>query len=377
MRLIEKRSGRILGLLTGILLMSAVVATAAEAPPSFDGLILFGDSLSDAGNVWSLTLGVFPSSPPHYEGRFSNGPVWIERFGVRAGLDGAAAAADGGSNFAHGGAETGGGTVYLVIPNVGTQIDRYLDDNIPDADDLFVVWGGGNDMLGGQTDPADPVANLADHVATLAAQGARSFLVPNLPLLGQAPRYVGGGSEAAMDVLTSQYNALLAQRMDALAGELDVTILQFDVAATFSDILADPAAFGLTNVTDMAYDEDSGSVVPNAEEYLFWDEIHPTATAHRLLGDAAFASVYQPAGPGDANCDGRIDDDDLSMLLAHWPSGGCWFLGDFDASEGVDDSDLSLLAANWSAREGSVGIPEPAMSCVLVAGAVLLFRRRR
>ena len=342
-----KRSVQTVGSVTAVILMLAAAAACAEAPPSFSRTVIFGDSLSDTGNVWSLTLGLAPASPPHYAGRFSDGPVWIERFAMRAGLDGTAAYAGGGSNFAHGGAKTGGGTVYLVVPNVGPQIDEYLAGNTPGADELFVVWAGGNDMLGGQTDPAVPVANLAGHVSMLAAQGARSFLVPNLPPLGQVPRYAGGGNEAPMDALTTQYNALLAQRMDALAAELDVAIVQFDVATTFSKMLADPAAFGLANVTDPAYDEDAGTVVPNPREYLFWDTIHPSATGHRMLGDAAFEAVYQPAGPGDANCDGRIDDNDLSLLLAHWSAGG-----------------------------GSISIPEPTTLTLIALAALGLPRRK-
>ncbi len=41
-------------------------------------LLVFGDSLSDNGNYFALTGGQYPPSPPYYQGRFSNGPVWPE-----------------------------------------------------------------------------------------------------------------------------------------------------------------------------------------------------------------------------------------------------------------------------------------------------------
>ena len=45
---------------------------------SFTDLLVFGDSLSETGNVQVGSEGVFPASPPYFEGRWSNGPVWVE-----------------------------------------------------------------------------------------------------------------------------------------------------------------------------------------------------------------------------------------------------------------------------------------------------------
>ena len=41
-------------------------------------LYVFGDSLSDTGNLFALTFGIEPPSPPYFDGRFSDGPVWVE-----------------------------------------------------------------------------------------------------------------------------------------------------------------------------------------------------------------------------------------------------------------------------------------------------------
>ena len=138
-----------------------------------------------------------------------------------------------------------------------------------------------------------PVANLADHVATLAAAGADEFLVPNLPPLGQTPAHYGSGSETAMDNLTIEFNDELSAELDALETTLDVTIHRLDVFALFERVLADPAAFGFTNVTDEAYN--GGSPVPNPDEYLFWDPIHPSAAGHAWLGQLAVRAVPEPS----------------------------------------------------------------------------------
>jgi hypothetical protein len=86
------------------------------------------------------------------------------------------------------------------------------------------------------------------------------------------------------------------------------------------------------------------------------------------------------SGPGDANLDGIVDDDDLSLLLANWTGvggeGKTWAQGDFTGNGAVSDSDLSLLLANWTGRAPVAAIPEPA-GLSLLAVATLILRTRR
>ncbi len=46
--------------------------------PEINQLYVFGDSLSDVGNVFRATGRQYPASPPYFQGRFANGPVWVE-----------------------------------------------------------------------------------------------------------------------------------------------------------------------------------------------------------------------------------------------------------------------------------------------------------
>ncbi|HDV5785644.1 TPA: hypothetical protein RJD83_002616 [Legionella pneumophila] len=41
-------------------------------------IVVFGDGLSDNGNLYAYTNHRRPASPAYYNGRFSNGPVWVE-----------------------------------------------------------------------------------------------------------------------------------------------------------------------------------------------------------------------------------------------------------------------------------------------------------
>lgn len=265
-------------------------AAAASAEP-FSQLVVFGDSLSDTGNVSQITSGLIPESPPYFDGRFSNGPVWVEELSSQLDLPAAGPSLAGGTNCAFGGAKTGGGFTSLIVPNLGRQITAYLGGHTLSAEELIVVWGGANDLLNDlQADPSLPVSNLADHITTLAGAGGESFLVPNLPPLGKTPRYRGGSDELLLDALSSQFNGLLAARLDDLETSLEIEVFRFDVFDLMQQIMDDPASFGFSNVTQPALDPQAGPR-PNADEYLFWDDLHPTTTAHQIFGDRAAALV--------------------------------------------------------------------------------------
>ena len=90
--------------------------------------------------------------------------------------------------------------------------------------------------------------------------------------------------------------------------------------------------------------------------------------------------VDLPAGPdcspGDADNDGDVDDDDLSLLLANWGSetAGCT-KGEFSGVPPVNDDDLSLLLANWTGA--TTAVPEPMTIGLVGLGSLALLRRRK
>ncbi len=61
----------------------------------------------------------------------------------------------------------------------------------------------------------------------------------------------------------------------------------------FKNVIDQPEQYGLTNVTDQCFSATAISVFlcNNPDEYLFWDNLHPTTKAHKLIADAAYATI--------------------------------------------------------------------------------------
>jgi len=84
---------RTLAMLTVRANLSVVLAlgwiAALELPASaqrYSQLVVFGDSLSDTGNLFALSGGLFPPPSDYYRGRYSNGILWVEHLAPKLGL---------------------------------------------------------------------------------------------------------------------------------------------------------------------------------------------------------------------------------------------------------------------------------------------------
>ena len=186
------------------------------------GIVSFGDSLSDVGNDYLASGGTQPApSADYYQGRFTNGGNWLDYLAHDLGVAGPVASLAGGSDYAFGGASTGSGTTTYApgqaVPNVGTQIAMYLSAHTPTSGELFTIWAGANNLLiGNQTNPMVPAQDIANEITTLANAGAKQFLVPNLPLLGEIPASSGltAAQQQALNAWSVGFNQTIAGRGD-------------------------------------------------------------------------------------------------------------------------------------------------------------------
>ena len=275
--------------------------TMQSAGVSADGtlrLIVFGDSLSDSGNIPA-------PSPPYFAGRWSNGPTYADRLafglGIGAGLVPSAA---GGTNYARAGAR------IIGTNGVGEQVVSYLQDARWRADRraLYVVFIGGNDLRDGLltafSDPAfDPAAFVDRRLAALgvtltglSAFGARNIVVLGLPDLSGLPGLPPQARPVA-SFMSARFNAgvqRIVRFLDRLPGRAAFVNVSTFFQGLVADALAGGPQFGITNVTDTCLTIVNGMPVAqcaNPDQYLFWDPIHPTRRAHDLLAEFVLDSL--------------------------------------------------------------------------------------
>ena len=314
------------------LFLALLLLAARVGATPFSDIFVFGDSLSDQGNVSALTGGAIPG-PDYYAGRFSNGPLYVDYLADYYGIPVSPApiiptpwAPGNGNNFAYAGARTNYHRSGYPL-GLDSQVAAYLagTGNSADADALYIVFAGANDIqdaIGVQNDDpaqvaaamADPDAakaharaaadNLAAAVTLLRDADARHILVPNAPDWGLVPAVtviqdanpatLAGFSDFATEV-SRAFNAELAVQL-ALLDTPELDLISFDLFGLLNDLVADPAAAGLTNVRDACY-QGSGLVCSDPQDYLFWDRIHPTTGVHRQFAQALAAAIPEPGMP--------------------------------------------------------------------------------
>ena len=323
----------------------------------FDKLVVFGDSLSDSGNLYKYTnslhhvihkVPVIPSAP-YYEGMFSNGPVWDEDLAGLMGLD--IHNKKQFRNIAFGGSwiEPYKDSKQLFPYDLSEEVGIYLNTSFLDlhkADHLYLVWDGGNDYLNGRDDvdasTTNAVNTLKDQIARLIRHGAEYVLVPNLPDLGITPRakQLGPSYVTNLTDLSRSHNEKLAVAIKQLQQEFpNAHIISFDVWSHFKNITNDPQKYGLKNATtpcfaggytnavnpvdpQLAADLNLAKIDLNnnaslqvaannsallaimgnnlntlvcqdPNDYLYWDEVHPTAAAHKIIAQKIFDALKE------------------------------------------------------------------------------------
>jgi phospholipase/lecithinase/hemolysin len=296
----------------------------AQSLPAFTQVIVFGDSLSDDGNIKHRLedqyLISYPGGDFNYsDGRFTNSSdtdpasdmyagTWHEQLARDfIGLSAPTNSLDGGTDYAFGGATTEdgtrevtvfdnpipfiGGNTTVTIDNLGQQVDDYLAANTVDPAALYIVWGGGNDLF--DDDSSDNVTATAERVAglveRLAEAGAVYILVPNVPPLGLVPNYkddpdTATALNAASADYRDQFNTQLDVAVSTLAAEgITITLYRLDVYGLFYRLAANLEDYGFVNISDPAQGADV-----DPDQYLFWDDIHPTTAGHFQIANAAF-----------------------------------------------------------------------------------------
>lgn len=305
-----------IGALGLCLALHAGAAGADGLSDKFSSFWVLGDSFSDTGLTSAFSGGTHPASPPYFDGRFSNGPVWadyiIDEF--NAGRTNSPAAV----SFAFSGAtavtngddipdlDVQSGFLFETLAGISTSPEAELLDN-----PLFAIWFGANDVFAAVSDVAAGKADSAD--AKLAAEnaagaigaqlsvaigaGLTDLLLFNLPDMGAIPAYnlLDPDHKELASLATGAFNAALADVAAAVAAA-GVNVTLIDMYAQFEALKDDPAAFGVSDVTlpclfrseEQAAEFGEALLCSDEEaaERAFFDIVHPSATIHAGIAEA-------------------------------------------------------------------------------------------
>jgi phospholipase/lecithinase/hemolysin len=317
-----------------VLLVALLTPSASLAGP-VSNVFVFGDSLSDTGNVAEFLRHNAPN-PPSFHDSFTNGPVAVEglaeHFGLRADpslwltsfTDAFHLFPPGfvpGTNYAVGGATAAGGPTGL--PN---QVGAFLlHMGLAPSDALYVVMIGGNDVrnaahTGNSAGVNAGVSAELAMIQLLISKGATHIFVPNVPNVGVIPEFTQDsplGQATTATTFSILYDQLLAAGIQSLAALNPGDNIQlFDLFGLNASIAANASNLGFTDARDRCYTnavtvfmnpavplQDTsgcGAIDPvngaaNIDHFIFWDNIHPTSRVQAMWGDAFAVAVPETA----------------------------------------------------------------------------------
>ena len=290
----------------------SVVHATGNPKSTFDNVITFGDSLSDAGNI---SLSEVPSFQPPQ--KFTTNPGTITVQNVAAGLGfSLTASLAGGNDYAWGGAGINNNSpgTPADVPTITMQVNSFLSSHPTlDSHALYTMWGGANDIFYATTTPATAqpqiVAAAQQEVKLLGemqAAGARNILVFNLPNIGLTPEAQEAGASAASSLTT--LSVIYNGQLNAGIGKLGMGIIPVNAFALLTQVINNPGAYGFSNVTTPACGIGSSSVLCGPQgsglpytyapgtnnSYLFADGVHPTTGADRMLAQVVLSELAAP-----------------------------------------------------------------------------------
>jgi phospholipase/lecithinase/hemolysin len=328
--------------LLGLLLL------ACRARAGWTSMYIFGDSLSAvAGGGTQYPPPPGASAANYWNGRFSNGQVWVEYLAAEQGIP--FNTNNDFSNFGDASDEayqniTAGN--YYPPPDVATSLCVYWTA----CSDCFLL--AYFDATNSWTNDINLVMeSVSASVEALYSQGTRTLLLPNsvdvsrVPFFNYALGALSGNTNdipallAAIQVGVPQYNAALASTIATLRSNCpNLTIYAPDFYTQFNFVLNHPASYGLTVTAVDALEDtnltDKSFAGPGAN-YLFWDYLHPTTKVHAFVADYAQQAIApllinRLARAGASN---RLD-------LANLPLG----------RTGSLQSSTNLAQTNWTTR---------------------------
>ncbi len=372
---------------------------------NFTGVFVFGDSLVDPGNALEvaqrlddLPFGDLPNGAPtadrgYFQGRFTDGYNFADLVSNKLlGVPTRATAPYGfelplvggtipflskpsGANlsFAYGGAQIRKSDER--VPDLDDQTDIY-DNYTADPNALYLVTMGGNDVRelaprGAPTPSATTAAarlsraadEVQEEVRELYAAGARHVLVTGVPDVGLLPDYNGATNEGELRALATTYSenleTLIQDRLSLLIVPEGGHLFTYSLMQLADQVLADPSAYGFSDVTHARTQVQAGALEPVGSGFLFFDQVHPSAQAHALIAAGLLGAL--PGGQADV----PVERQGTPKWIASVDRGGA---DAFTASLAAGQSyTFDLLGVS----SGSGSLADPVLRVLSASGVVL------
>ncbi|KAG2437171.1 hypothetical protein HXX76_005835 [Chlamydomonas incerta] len=302
--------------------VAVLLSVAQAADKTVYQYVIFGDSLTDTGNVFRD--GGVPDPLIYYKGRFTNGPNWVDYLNATLSSKHPVQI----YNYA-----TGGGvacsinlnnTRYPYARDAINQTGNFLADlargKIPTGKDIrriSISWFAANDIMvalsRALTAGGDPVKAgmeivsslatcLAQHVGALAAAGVHEVvLVPQSPvqmaplvpayLRSPVAQLVSGVDVAVVQAVAAVNAQLEAAPPGSPASRAHVYLLGDSkwVGRVIGDVRPAPKYFDKSCFVNPVSSMDltpglAARICTDPNDHAFYDEIHPTTAFHKWFG---------------------------------------------------------------------------------------------
>ena len=290
----------------------------------YQGMFVFGDSLSDTGNLGTIAPEFFNPAGPYNQLRLTNDLVAVEH--VAAGLGQGLVPSNHllalitgdysliqGNNWAVSGARVVGTDEQSVLTSLATQIDTFIAVNagqVP-SEALYVITIGGNDIraardTGDLTAGAEivrqAVSDAEAQFRKLLSAGAKYVMITDVSDIGSIPEtkaFAQAFQNELLPVMTSgfsvQYNLLLKKAVWKLKKEFkSAKIDRFSIFRSLWKIIYKAEELGYTNSELNCWNAGfypwapagytPGCSLENINSWIFFDEVHPTKEVHKTVG---------------------------------------------------------------------------------------------
>lgn len=221
----------------------------------------------------------------------------------------------------------------LIPPSIGISVQAYLlEQRELNQESIFFMFAGSNDYVNAllfddKRDPAimssyidNVVEGIGAAVRKLADAGGKRFVIMGIPHIGDTPRFANSMDRDLLNETVNQHNTRLSVRVNELKQMYpDVDFMFIDIQEYLSRALNNPDRYGFNNIQDACIDvkfpmfgalahspfarnyvlqyahvlqyedkrladgENNFNMCSNPDEYLFWDEIHPSTRAHNFI----------------------------------------------------------------------------------------------